>query len=620
MASGLGLTSLIVRAASVLVPSQERKEWRFEWESEIWYHREQHGAEHRLDWRMEMRLLRRSLGAFTDALDLRGSASLHEGLGADFRYGVRMLRKSPGFTAVTVLLLALGIGATTAIFSVVHAVLLEPPPFHEPGRLALVWEVAYKRDRDRNVVSPFNFLRWRERARSFEAMSAFAPWACNLTGKGDAERVPIGYVSPDFFSTLGVSAARGRIFAPEDGVPGNDRVAILGDGLWKRRFGANPDIVGKTVGINGAETTIVGVLPPAIELPSNTSGGDGIQLWSPFAFTAKHREFGGRYLMVVARMARGVSNEQARDEMKRIASSLEREKPEFDAGWSANVLPLQSEIVRNLRGAILVLFAAVGAVLFIACANVGNLLLTRGVARERELSVRAALGARRFRIFRQLLIESLLLAGLGGLGGLLAGGAFLRVILAFLPAELPAFVSVELDSRVLAFTLVLSVTTSLLFGLLPAIQVSRRDLAEPLKEGIRAGIEQRSAAAEKRSRRGRDRSRRRSPRGHRSVHSEFSRPRPHQSRIRIPGDSPPSRSTSRAPATRRTRHSPPSTARRSRGWSRSRPSREPEQSAGFRSGAKAPPPRFASRTNPTRLRRTRGSPTSGWSRGICFAR
>lgn len=484
---GRALAGLVVKAASWLVPSRERNEWRLEWESEIWHRREELRSESRLDWRTEMTLLRRSVGAFADALDLRGSASLREGVGADLRYGVRMLRRSPGFTFVTVLLLALGIGATTAIFSVVHAVLLEPLPFREPGRLVAVWEVAYKRGRDRNVVSPFNFLEWRERARSFEALSAFAAWDCNLTGEGDSERVPIGYVSSDFFSTLGVSAARGRIFAPEDGVPGNDRVVILGDGLWKRRFGADPAIVGKTLGVNGTEMTIVGVLPPGIELPSNSSAGGGVRLWKPIAFTAEHREWGGRYLMVVGRMAPGVGVEQARDEMRRVATVLEKAKPEFDAGWSANVFPLQSDMVRDLRGALLVLFAAVGAVLLIACANVGNLLLTRAVARERELSVRAALGAHRFRIFRQLLVESLLLAGLGGVGGLVLGILFLRGILASLPSELPAFVSVELDSWVLSFALALSFATSLLFGLLPAIQLSRRDLVEPLKEGARGG-------------------------------------------------------------------------------------------------------------------------------------
>jgi putative ABC transport system permease protein len=482
-----GLSSVVVRVASWLVPPRERREWRLEWESEIWHHRAELRSERRLDWRMEMRLIRRSFGAFVDALDFRGSASLREGTLADVRYGLRMLRKSPGFTVVAVFLLALGIGATTAIFSVVRAVLLEPLPFRDPERLAAVWEVAYKRGSDRNVVSPFNFLEWRERSRSFEALSAFAPWDCNLTGGGDAERVPIGYVSADFFSTLGVSAARGRIFSPEDGVPGHDRVVVLGDGLWKRRFGSDPAVIGKTLGVNGTEMTIVGVLPPGLELPSNSSGGGGIQLWNPIAFTEKHREFGGRYLTVVGRMAPGILVDQARDEMKRIASGLEKEKPDFDAGWSASVIPLKSDIVRDVREALLVLLAAVASVLLIACANVGNLLLTRAVARERELSVRAALGAHRFRIFRQLLVESLLLAGLGGVGGILAGAVLLRAIVAATASELPPFVSVHLDGRVLSFALVLSFATSLLFGLLPAILVSRRDLVEPLKEGARAG-------------------------------------------------------------------------------------------------------------------------------------
>jgi putative ABC transport system permease protein len=481
------LSRLVVHAASWLVPHRERSEWRLEWESEIWHHRRELASEGRLDWRMEMKLLGRSFGAVPDALDLRSSPRLGEGLGADFSYGLRMLRKSPGFTLVAVLLLALGIGATTAIFSVVNGVLLKPLPFEDPGRLVMVWEHAYKRDRDRNVVGPYNFLRWRERARSFASMSAFVPWAANLAEEGtEPERVAVGYVSDDLFATLGFSAARGRVFVPEDGIPGNDKVVVLGDGLWKRRFGADPDIVGKTLRLDGKEVEIVGVLPPGVELASPQAGGT-VQLWNPIAFTNEHREARGRYMMVIARLSADVTIEQAQEEMKRLASDLEKENADFNAGWSANVFPLQPELVRDVRGAILVLFGAVAAVLLIACANVGNLLLTRAVARERELSVRAALGARRFRILRQLLMESLLLAAVGGALGLALAEAFRRALLAVLPAELPAFAAIGLDSRVLAFTLIMSVATSLLFGLLPAVQVSRLDLVEPLKEGSRGG-------------------------------------------------------------------------------------------------------------------------------------
>jgi putative ABC transport system permease protein len=398
-----------------------------------------------------------------------------------------MLRKSPGFTLVAVLLLALGIGATTAIFSVVNGVLLKPLPFEDPGSLVMVWEHAYKRDRPRNVAGPYNFLRWRERARSFSSMSAYVPWAANLAEeKGEPERVGLGNVSADFFSTLGVSAARGRLFEPEDGIPGNDRVVVLADGLWKRRFGSDPDVVGKTLRLDGREAIIVGVLPPGIDFSSPQAGGS-VQLWSPIRFTNEHREARGRYLLVIARLAPGVTLDQAQEEMKRIAADLEKENADFNAGWSANVFSLQPELVRDVRGAILILFAAVGAVLLIACANVGNLLLTRAVARERELSVRAAIGAGRLRILRQLLVESLLLASFGGVLGLALAEAFRRALLSVLPAELPAFVVIGLDSRVLAFTLIVSVATSLLFGLLPALQVSRLDLVEPLKEGARGG-------------------------------------------------------------------------------------------------------------------------------------
>ncbi len=483
----MSLSRLVIRICSWLVPRRERSEWQLEWESELWHTRQELGSEDRLDWRMEMRLFRHSFGAVPDALELRSSPGFGEGLGADLSYGLRMLRKSPGFTLVAVLLLALGIGATTAIFSVVNAVLLEPLPFSDPASLVLVWENAYKRDRERNVVGPYNFLRWRERAKSFSSMSSYTAWAANLAEEeGEPERVGIGYVSADLFTTLGVSAARGRVFVPEDGVPGNDKVILLGDGIWKRRFGSDPDVLGKTLRVDGREVTIVGVLPPGIEFASPQAGGS-VQIWNPIAFTEEYREARGRYMTVMARLAPEVTLEQAQDEMERIASDLEKENPDFNAGWSANVFPMQPELVRDVRGSILILFAAVGAVLLIACANVGNLLLSRAVTRERELSVRAAIGAGRFRILRQLLIESLLLAVVGGALGLALAEVFRRALLSVLPSELPAFVSIGLDSRVLAFTLVMSVATSLLFGLLPALQVSRLDLVEPLKEGARGG-------------------------------------------------------------------------------------------------------------------------------------
>jgi putative ABC transport system permease protein len=397
-----------------------------------------------------------------------------------------MLRKTPAFTLTAVVLLALGIGATTAIFSVVNAVLLRPLPFRDPEGLVLVWEYAVKRDRQRNVVGPYNFLRWRERARSFESLSCFTPWPANLSGEGEPERVAIGYVSSDFFATLGVTAARGRVFAPEDGVPGNSDVVVLGDGLWKRRFGSDAEIVGKSVRVNGREKSVVGVLPPDIEFPSQQAGG-AVQIWEPMAFTDEHRAARGRYMLVMGRLAPRVTVAQADEEMKRIAAELEKENPDFNAGWSTNVFPLQPDLVRDVRGAILVLFAAVCAILLISCANVGSLLLTRAVARDRELSVRAALGAHRLRILRQLLLESLLLAGIGGLFGLALAEAFLRLLRSILPAEIPAFVAIGLDSQVLFFTIAISAATSLVFGLVPALQVSRRDLVEPLKEGARGG-------------------------------------------------------------------------------------------------------------------------------------
>ncbi len=402
----------------------------------------------------------------------------------DLRYAVRMLLRSPGFSFVVVATLALGIGANTAIFSLVEAMLLRPLPFAHPERLVMVWERNYKRDgSERNVVGPANFIRWSERSGSFESLAGFAPYNTNLTGSGTAERLTAGAVTANLFSTLGVNAAIGRVFLPEESRPGAPDVALLSDGLWRRRFGANPAIVGQTITLNSEVRTVVGVLPPSLQLPADA------QVWVPLTINEQFRGWSGRWLQVVARLKDGVSLEQARSEMEAIAKRLEQESPDADAGWGVTVAPLHRDLVTDVRPALLVLMGAVALVLLIACANVANLLLARGAVRERELAIRASLGASATRLARQLVTESVVLALIGGSVGLLFASWVLDGLLAIAPDAMPSLGPVGLDMSTLSFTAGLSVLSALVFGLVPALHISRPALRQSLAEGARtAGV------------------------------------------------------------------------------------------------------------------------------------
>lgn len=401
----------------------------------------------------------------------------------DIRYGLRMLAKNPAFTAIAVLALALGIGANSAIFSVVNTILLRPLPYKNPDQLVMIWENATHLGFPKNTPSPANFLDWRQQATVFSGMGAFAEQAYNLTGVGEPERLDGRRVSANLFDLLGVKPILGRTFVPEEDQPGT-KVALLNESLWKRRFGSDPGVIGRALNLNGESYTVVGVLPRTVQLPAFGSWRD--QVWVPLAFPAEEATGrGNHFLEVIARMKPGVSIEQARAEMQTIMARLAQQYPEVNTRISTVVNPLHEEIVGNMKPALLILLGAVAFVLLIACANVANLLLARAAVRQKEIALRLALGADRARLTKQLLVESVMLSLLGGIVGLGLSYVGLRVLTGFIPPDLAHADAISIDGKVLVFTLLIALVTGLVFGLAPASQASHFNLNDTLKEGGR---------------------------------------------------------------------------------------------------------------------------------------
>ncbi len=406
------------------------------------------------------------------------------GLLSDVRYAVRLLAKTPGFTAIAVLTLGLGIGANTAIFSVIDAVLLRPLPYPEPTRLVAVWEAGLAGSGAADSVAPPNFIDWREQSTVFDGLTALATRSVNLSGRGDPERLDGLRVTAEFFDVLGVSPLLGRTFGASEDRAGEPPVVVLSHGLWTRRYGADPALVGNTMLLDGTPHTVLGVMPQGFFFRDRT-----VEVWLPMAFSDFERtQRGAHFITVIGRLARTSTLAAARAEMATIAARLEEAHPRFNTGLGATVMPLHESVVGGIRPTLLVLLGAVGFVLLIACTNLANMLLARATLRERELAVRRALGAGRRRVVRQLLVESTALALLGGAAGVLLAVWGLDALLALGPDDIARLDDTVIDGRVLLFTAVVSLGTGVLFGLLPALQLTSNDVTRGLREGGRGSV------------------------------------------------------------------------------------------------------------------------------------
>jgi len=433
------------------------------------------------------RAARRQFGNLTllqeASREMRGIRSI-EILFQDLRYGVRMLRKEPGFTLVAVMTLALGIGANSAIFSVVNAVLLRPLPYTSPEQLVQVWEHYRPQNNPRKSVAPANYLDWRAQNRVFERIAAIDPFpSFNLTGPEGPDRIQAARTSADFFPLFGATPTLGRYFLSDEEQPGRNRVAVVSHGLWQRRYGSDPQLIGQSVSLNGQSFIVVGVLPPDFRFPRGE-----FDLAIPLALGGWEAAARGTHpLHVYARLKAGVTLRQAQEEMGAIARRLEEQYPKTNTGKAITIVPLHEQLTDQIRLALKVLLGAVGFVLLIACANVANLLLARSLARQKEFSVRLALGAGRGRLIRQLLTESVLLAGMGGIAGLLLALWSRQILVTLLTGAnlIPRWIEIDIDGRVLVFTLMTTLVTGLVFGLAPALTAIKADLNEALKEGGR---------------------------------------------------------------------------------------------------------------------------------------
>jgi putative ABC transport system permease protein len=400
----------------------------------------------------------------------------------ELRFGLRMIHRSPGFATVAVLALGLGIGANTAIFSVVNGVLIRPLPYSEPGRLVRIWHIPPAQNFpgvDRFTVSAANFIDWKNQNHSFESMAMYNFTHADMSGGDHPEAVRIARVTPDFFAVFRMQPKFGRVFTLDEDQAGRGRVLVLTQAFWKSEFGGDPNVLGRKVDFDGESYTIVGVAPASFRYP------EWAQVWAPMAWTDQEKAVRGEHhSVVVARLKNGVSLKQSQAEMDAISSRLAGQYPEDDKGWGAIVVPLHADMVGDVRPALLVLLGAVGFVLLIACANVANLLLAKTLARKKEAAIRAVLGASGGRIVRQILVETLLLALAGGTLGWLVAHLGVSAIAAYFGENLPQTMDISPDAWVLAFTLLISIATGIAAGLFPAWRLTRTNLNDALKSGL----------------------------------------------------------------------------------------------------------------------------------------
>ena len=406
----------------------------------------------------------------------------------DFRYAARMIGKGPGFALAAILVLGLGIGANTAIFSVVDAVLLRPLPFNHPEQLVQLWHVPPQSSfpgLTRFSISPANFFDWQAQSHAFEQTALYGFASYNLTGRGEPQSLMARRVSYNFFSVLQAQPMLGRTFNPEDDQPGHNFVAILSENFWRNQFNSDPGIVGQDITLDGAAYRVIGVMPAKYQFPI-TDAENSPRLWTPMGLTDQDRAVRGNHnFLAIGRLKPGVDVKQAQAELDTISRRLEQQYPADDKGWGATAVPMADDLVGDVRPALLVLLGAVAFVLLIACANVTNLVLARTISRQREVAIRAALGASRTRLLRQVISETVLLSVIGGALGIALAYLSVHLIVTSLAAQLPRAGEISLDGPVLAFAFVVSILAGVLAGLLPALRMSKTNVNEALKQGTR---------------------------------------------------------------------------------------------------------------------------------------
>ena len=403
---------------------------------------------------------------------------------SDIRYALRNLLKRPGFTFIACLTLALGIGANSAIFSAIYALLLKPLPFPELDRVVAIWDKLPSRGVLHNEVAVANYLDVRAQSQSYEQLALYRWWSANLTGVNPPERIQGFLVTANFLDAIGIKPIMGRNFSSEENQPGKDAVAIITHSLWQRRFGGDPNIVNKTITVNSIVRTVIGVMPERFNFPK------GAEVYAPLQITPELASSRGNHgYYVIGRLKRGVPIESAQAEIDNIYARLEQQFPETNTGWGSTIFPIVADTVRQYDTALWVMMGAVGFVLLIACANVANLMLARASGRQREIALRAALGASRWRIIRQLLTESVIVALIGGALGVLIGFWGIDALRVSNPGEAakyaPGWYQLGMNAPVLLFTLGLSLLSGIVFGLAPALQFSKPNLNASLKEGSR---------------------------------------------------------------------------------------------------------------------------------------